>query len=108
MMTGGFDLNCALKDASDPANAAVSVAGAQRLAHIELVVVEQAQMELAVSRQAHPVAGAAIGLADRTDKADHSAPAGQAIVARLVGRIMSRQLAHQAERRLDASAGFNI
>ena len=57
----------------------------ERLLDVELVVVQQAQVELAVGRQAHAVARAAVGLAHRRDEADDAAAAGEAEVARLVG-----------------------
>src|SRR6266436_5327 len=104
MMTRRLDLHCTQKNAGDLADASVSVASAQCLAYVEFVVVEQTQMELAVSRQPHPVAAPAIRLADRADKADHSARARQSIITRLVRRIISFQLLHRAEHGLDSAA----
>src|SRR6516225_4785127 len=104
MMTRRFDLDRPLEDASDLSNAAVSVAGTQCLADIELVVVEQTQMELAVSRQPHSVAGTAIRFAHWTDEADYAACAGQSIITRLVGRIIGFQLLQWAEHGLDTPA----
>ena len=76
----------------DLAHGRDAAARAQRLLDVELVVVEQAQVELAVGGEAHAVAGPAVRLAHRRDEADHAVAAvGEAEVAGLVGRARARQ-----------------
>jgi hypothetical protein len=79
----------------------LAAARAQRLLHVELVVVQQAQVELAVGGEAHAVAGAAVGLAHGRDEADHAAPVREAEVLRLVGGALGRQRLERAELALD-------
>src|SRR5439155_1660161 len=57
-------------------------AGAQRATHVELVVVEQAEVEATLGGEPHAVAGSAVGLGHRADEADHAPRARQPMVAR--------------------------
>ena len=84
-------------------------ARAERLLHVQLVVVQQAQVELAVGGEAHAVAGAAVGLAHRGDEADDTATAPpEAVVARLLRRVLVRDRGERAEGLLDAAARLGI
>ena len=79
-------------------------AAAQRRAHVELVVVEQAEMEAAVGGEPHAVAGAAVRLGHGADEADDAAAAGRRKFARLVRTGRAAEGLERAERRFDARA----
>src|ERR1700683_60004 len=65
-------------------------------------------MELAVGRKPHPIAGAAVRLADRADEAGHPARARDAVVTRLVGGVFRGQLGERAERGFDAPPRLDV
>src|SRR6516164_8848937 len=108
MVTGRFDLDRPLKDTRNVANATVYSSGPQCLADVKFVVIEKTQMELAVSRKTHAVAGAAIGLTDWADEADHTARTRQLIITCLVRRIVNFQFMQPAHGGLDAPTRFDV
>src|SRR5439155_26238502 len=85
----------------DCAHGVDAAAGTDRALHVELVVVQQAEMKLAVRRQAHAIAGAAIRFADGADEADNTPRAGWPEVLRLVGGVLRRKRRERPERALD-------
>src|SRR5882672_9506850 len=98
-MAGGLERDRAREDRRHRGRTA---ARAQRLLHVELVVVEQAEMELAVRGQAHAVARPAVRLADGTDEADHAFAVREAEVLRLVGGVTARDRKERPQLGLDA------
>src|SRR5262245_15950662 len=107
-MTCGLDLNRSLKNASDLPDATVNTARTERLSHVKFIVVKETQMEFTVGSEPHPIAGAAIGLTDRANKANDPSRIRYSIIAGFVGRVIRLQLTHSSERGLDAPAGFDI
>ena len=97
VMTGRLELDGASQNPRDVLKF-MSRTRAQRSAHVELVVVEKEEVELALGGQPHPVAGAAVRLADQADEAHYTARAREPVVARLVGRHPRRQHDHDATR----------
>src|ERR1700691_6184515 len=104
-MAGRLELDRAHQDARYRFHPATR---ANRLAHIHLVVVEQAEMELAVGGQAHPVAGSAVRLADRAGETDHTDLPRQGVVARRLWGIARLELHQRAERLLDSPPGLDV
>src|SRR5579884_2835775 len=78
----------------------LAAAAAQDLAHVDLVVAQQAEAQLAVGGQPDAVAEGAEGLTDWADEADRTRRAGQAVDA---GRVAGGcfQLFELAMRPLD-------
>src|ERR1700691_1838036 len=101
MVAGRLQLDGALEDSRDVSDH-VWRTRAQGFADVEFVVVEQAQVEFSVGGQAHPVAGAAVGLADRADEADDAARASKMGVARFVCEVFRWEFSERAECRLDS------
>src|SRR3989304_1264913 len=99
-MAGGLGGGRPCQDAPPRRQAAP---GADCRFRVQLVVVQQAQVELPVGGETHAVATSTVGLAHRADEADHLAVgrALKAIVARLVGRIAARDGQQRPQRGLD-------
>src|SRR5216683_2976258 len=104
-MAGGLQSYGADQDFADRIEAG---AGSQRGTHIEFVVVQQAEVKLAIGGEPHPVARSAIGLADWTDEADYALGAGDFVVARFIGGAGWRQFGEGAELSLDSATRLNI
>ena len=60
---------------------------AQGCAHVEFVVVEQAEVEAAVGSQSHAIAGSAVRRRNGADEPDHPTSAGQSVILRFVGCV---------------------
>ena len=106
-MTGWFHFDGALEDSCYVTDH-IGRVRAEGFADVQFVVVEQAQVKFAVGRQAHPVAGAAVGLADRADEPHDAARTRELIVARFVGEVFRWEFGERAEGRLDSAARFDV
>src|SRR5579883_3013084 len=71
----------------DVPDGGLAAAAADRRLHVELVVVQETEVELAVGGEPHAVAGAAVGLAHGRDEAHDPGRALEPPVARLVGAV---------------------
>src|SRR5207237_10742157 len=104
-MTGRLVADGAQQDRRDRLETA---AGTQRAADVELVVVQEAEMEATLRGEPHAVAGAAVRLRHRADEADDAARAGEAVVPRLVGRVVRGERRERAEGGLDSRPDLGV
>src|SRR5437762_172221 len=96
-------LNQPMRPLSRTLRGGLAAALADRRLHVELVVVEEAEVELAVRGEPHAVAVAAVGLAHGGDEAHDAARSREAVVPRLV-RAVAGQPDERPESLLDPRA----
>ncbi len=107
VVAGGLQRDGAFQDLRDFGERVARVR-AQGFAHVEFVVVEQAQMEFAVCRQAHPVAGSAVRLADRADESRNYRLAGARGVVGFISPVSEPYCGTCNRMRLTADGKFHL